>query len=181
MAVAVSDANPVARFDFARGPLRGTQLTLYRSSLVRRGASELETVPLAAIAAVRIGFERNQRQIGWGVALVGCALALLAVSGPLGSFGAHAAGELLAAGNQGVGRALVSFFRFIEAAASLLPLLAVACAVAGAGLGGLGWQGMTVLTLVLPGAERALSTRGREPALLDFAQALSDRLMALER
>jgi len=179
--MAVNDASPIARFDFARGPLRGTQLALYRSSFVRRGASELETVPLAAIAAVRIGFERDRRQIGWGAALVVCALVLLAVSGPLGSFGAHAAAELIAAGNQGVGRALVSFFHFVETVASLLPLLAVACAVAGAGLGGLGWQGMTVLTLVLPGAERALATRGREPALLDFAQALSDRLVAPER
>jgi hypothetical protein len=174
-------ANPIARFDFARGPLRGTQLTLYRTCLVRRGASELETMPLAAIAAVRIGFERNPRQIGWGAALLVGALVLFGVSGPLGSLAASAAAELVAAGNPGVGRALVSFFRAIEVAASLLPLVAVACAVAGAGLAGLGWQGRTILTLSLPGAERALGARGREPALLDFAQAVSDRLVALER
>jgi hypothetical protein len=174
-------ATPIARYDFARGPLHGTQLALYRACLVRRGADELETVPLAAIAAVRIGFERNSRQIGWGAALLVCALLLLAVSGPLGSLASQAMAELGAAGNPGVGRALISFFRAVEIFATLLPLAAVACAVAGAGLGGLGWQGMTVLTLTLAGFERALAARGREPALLDFAQSLSDRLVALER
>jgi hypothetical protein len=180
--MAVNDAvAPIARYDFARGALRGTQLALYRACLVRRAASELETIPLAALAAVRIGFERDRRQIGWGAALVACALLLFGLSGPLGSFGAQAVAELTAAGNQGVGRALISFFRAVEVIAGLLPLAAVAFAVGGAGLAGLGWQGSTILTLSLPGAERAFAARGREPALLDFAQTLSDRLVALER
>jgi len=179
--MAVNEAAPIARYDFARGPLHGTQLSLYRTCLVRRGANELETVPLAGIAAVRIGFERDPRHVAWGAGLIVGALLLFALSGPVASFGAYAVGELTAANNPGVARALISFFRLVEVLARLLPLAAVACAVAGAGLAGLGWQGRTVLTLTLAGVERALAARGRDPQLLDFAQTLSDRLVAPER
>jgi len=42
----------------------------------------------------------------------------------------------------------------------------------------LGWLGSTTLTLTLAGAERVYPIRGRDPRLLDFAEALSERVVA---
>ena len=78
-------------------------------------------------------------------------------------------------------RALFGFFRFIEVVAALLPALALACALGGAALAVLGWRGSTTLTLVLAGAEREYSVRGRDTLLLDFAELVSERLMASTR
>jgi hypothetical protein len=44
-----------------------------------------------------------------------------------------------------------------------------------------GWQGATLLTLGLSGFERVYASRGRDALLLDFAEAVSERLMVLER
>ena len=44
-----------------------------------------------------------------------------------------------------------------------------------------GWLGETVLALTLPGAERVFTVRGRDPRLLDFSEALSERIMAQPR
>jgi len=177
--MALSD--PIARFEFASGSLRGTQLTLYRSCLVHRGGSELETLPLAAIASLRVAFERDNRKLGWGAALVVLALLLLAIAAPLSGLASQAVADLTAAGGQGVARALVSFFRLLEALASLLPVLALACALGGAALAVRGWQGATTLALGLSGFERVYASRGRDTLLLDFAESVSERLMVLER
>ncbi len=171
----------LTRFDFATGRLRGTHLTLFPASLVHRGDAYLETLPLAAIASVRVGFARDARKLGWGVALVVVALLLLAVSSPIANFASGAAAELATAGTQGVARGLLAFFRFLEAVASLLPAAGLACALGGAALGALGWLGETTLALALPGAERIFTTRGRDPRLLDFSEALSERITALPR
>jgi hypothetical protein len=40
-----------------------------------------------------------------------------------------------------------------------------------------GWLGSTTLVVALPGSERVYSVRGRDPQLLEFAEALSERLM----
>jgi len=172
---------PQTRFDFTNGAHRGTHLVLYPTCLVHRGDAHLETVSLAAVAAVRVSFERDPRRIGWGVALVIIALLLLLVSGPLSALAASWASEISAAGPQGVARGLLALFHFIGAVASMLPAAGLACALAGAGLGALGWLGETTLTLALPGAERVFSTRGRDARLLDFSEALSERIMARGR
>ena len=172
---------PQIRFDFMNGAQRGTHLVLYPACLVHRGDAHLETMPLAALAAVRVSFERDLRRIGWGVALVVLALLLLLVSSPLSALAASWASEISAAGPQGVARGLLAFFHFIGAVASMLPAAGLACALAGAGLGALGWLGETTLTLALPGAERVFSTRGRDARLLDFSEALSERIMARGR
>jgi hypothetical protein len=180
--MAVSDPGvALRRFDFTAGALRGTHLTLYPSSLVHRGESHLETLPLAAIASARVGFERDARRLGWGGALIVIALVLLALSAPLSTFASGAAAEMAAAGAHGVAKGLLAFFRFLEAVASLLPALGIACAVGGAALCALGWIGETALVLTLPGAERVFRARGRDPRLLDFSEALSERMMALPR
>jgi hypothetical protein len=170
----------LTRFDFTSGLQRGSYLMLYPRSLVHRSESYLETVPLARVTAINVAFHRNTRQIGWGVALVLVALALLAIAGPLGSV-AHSAAEEMMTSTQGVARALYSVFRFIEVLAALLPAIALAAALGGVALGVLGWRGSTTLTLLLGGAERCYSVRGRDTLLLDFAEVAVERMMASAR
>ncbi|MGA8007659.1 MAG: hypothetical protein WCA17_16345, partial [Burkholderiales bacterium] len=74
---------PITSFDFTSGPLRGTHLILLPGSLLHRGGVFLETIPLHAVAAIRIAFVRSARQLAWGGALVLIALILIAVSAPL--------------------------------------------------------------------------------------------------
>ena len=170
----------LTRFDFASGSLRGSQLMLYPRSLVHRSPAHLATMPLARGPALRVSFARHPRQLGWGIALVVLALLMLVVAAPIGSV-AHGAAQEMQASGQGVARALYGFFRFVELFAALLPALALACALGGAALGVLGWRGSTTLTLVLAGSERAYSVRGRDTLLLDFAELVSERLMASTR
>jgi hypothetical protein len=105
---------------------------------------------------------------------------MLAIAAPMGS-AAHNAAQEMAASAQGVGRALLGLFHLVEMIAALLPALALACALGGAALGVLGWRGSSTLTLVLAGAERQYSVRGRDTLLLDFAELVSERLMASAR
>lgn len=178
----MSEAGPaITRFAFANGVLRGTHLTLYPSCLVHRSDTHLETLPLAAVTAVRVAFERDMRKLGWGAGLVLAALLMLAIAGPVGSFASGAASDMAAAGPQGVPKAMHAFFRSLEALASLLPVLALACVIGGGALCALGWMGGTALVVSLPGSERVYPARGRDSMLLDFAEALSERLMLLRR
>jgi hypothetical protein len=172
---------PVTRFAFTAGELRGTHLTLYPTSLVHRSDNFVETLPLAGMTAVRVAFQRDTRKLGWGIALIVAALVLLAIAGPLGSFASGAAGDMAGAGAQGVARALHGFFRLLEALASLLPVAALACVIGGGALCAFGWMGSTLLAVSLPGAERLYAARGRDTLLLDFAEALSERLMLARR
>jgi hypothetical protein len=181
MAVEVNEAAPIARFEFGTGPLRGSELVLYRISLVHRGGVELETLQIAAIAALRVAFARDTRRFGWGIAMVVGALCFLAASGPLASWSAQAVADLTVSGGQGVGRALISFFRVVEAGANLLPVASLACALGGTYLIVRGWQGYTTLTLSFGAFERSYAARGRDPLLLDFADRLSARLMSSDR
>jgi hypothetical protein len=63
------------------------------------------------------------------------------------------------------------------ALASLLPVVALACVIGGGALCAFGWMGTTILLVSLPGTERVYPVRGRDTLLLDFAEALSERLM----
>lgn len=176
-----ADASPaITRFDFPTGALRGSYFTLYATCLVHRGEQHLETLPLAGIAALRVAYERDPRRLGWGISLVVIALLVFAISGPLASFAAEAAAEMAAVGG-GVAKALHGLFRVFGAVASLLPLLAFACAAGGVALGVLGWQGSTTLVLDLAGSQRVYPVRGRNSGLLDFSEAVSERLMSLKR
>ena len=170
----------LTRFDFTSGSLRGSQLMLYPRCLVHRSESQLETVPLSRVTAIKVSFKRDARRLGWGIAAAIVALLLLAISGPLGSL-AHGAAQEMAASGQGVARALYSLFRFVELVAAVLPAIALAGAVGGAMLAVLGWRGSTTLTLTLGGAERAYSVRGRDKQLLDFAEMAAERLMSAAR
>lgn len=172
---------PITRYAFVNGDLRGSNLTLHPACLVHRSDSHLETLPLAAVTVVRVSFDRSSRKLGWGVVLLLLGLALLAIAAPLASFAGGAAGEMAVAGAQGASRMLLGFFRFLEAVAALLPVLALACVIAGGALGAFGWMGHTTLAVGIPGAERVYAARGRDTMLLDFAEALSERVTLVKR
>src|SRR5262245_38290981 len=75
--MAVNELAPIARFEFGAGPLRGSELVLYRTSVVHRGGAELETLQLGAIAALRVAFARDTLRLNWGIVLVIVALLFL--------------------------------------------------------------------------------------------------------
>ena len=176
------EAGPaISRFDFTSGALRGSHFTLYGNCLIHRGDTQMETVPLAGIAALRVAYERDARKIGWGVSLLIIALLVFAISGPLTSLAEAAAAEMAAAGGHGIARALHGVFRFFAGVTSLLPLAALLCAIGGIVLGWLGWTGKTTLVLDFAGSERVYSVLGRNATLLDFAEAVGEQLTALKR
>jgi hypothetical protein len=177
----VSEAGaPLTRFDFASGLQRGSHLSLHEHCLVHRGDSHLETVPLAAIASVRVEFERDPHKLGWGVTLFVLALVLFILSGPLSGLAAAAAEEL-SSGTQGVAKALHGMFRALEVLAGALPVVAVAVVLGGAALCVLGWLGSTTFAITIPGYERTFAVRGRNAQLLDFTEAVCERVTALQK
>jgi hypothetical protein len=177
-----NDAGPaISRYDFTSGELRRSHFTLYSNCLVHRSDTHLETLPLAAIASLRVAYERDMRKLGWGVSLVIIALIVFAISAPLAELAGGAAAEMAAAGGHGVARALYGLFRFLWSVANMLPFVAFAGALAGIALAVLGWLGSTTLVLDLAGSERAYAVRGRNPGLLDFSEAICERLMSLKR
>jgi hypothetical protein len=171
----------ITRFDFTGGEQRGSHLTLFAGCLVHRGDSHLETLPLATITSVRVAFQRNGSLLGWGIALLLAAILMLLVSAPVAGLAGAAAGEVANAGNPGVGKALYGLFRIIEAVANALPIAALAAVLGGGALAGFGWLGNTILTLTFAGAERVFTVRGRNTRLLDFSEAVSERLMQVKR
>ena len=171
----------VTRFDIESGELRGSQLSLYATCLVHRGNAFLETVPLAALAAVRVEFVRDTRRIGWGLAWLFFALIVFAIAAPLGAVAGTAAQEISAqhaTGGSGVAAALLALFRFVEALARALPFAAAVAAVGGALLCALGWIGATTLSVAFAGGERAFRVRGHNALLLAFSERVSEQIMA---
>ena len=171
----------IARFDFNGGGLRGTHLTLYGNCLVHQGGGLLETLPLSAIASVRVAFERDEGKLRWAVGLVILAALLFAVSAPVASFAGGAAAEMAGAGAQGVARALRALFQLLEAAANLLPIVAALAALGGAALGVFGWLGTTRLSIAFAGYEREYPARGRDTKLLDFTELLAAQVVSVTR
>ena len=88
--------------------------------LLHRSGQHLETLPLAAIASLRVAYERDARKIGWGISLVLIALALFVISAPMADLSSGAAAEMAAAGGHGVARALHGLFQFLLAMANAL-------------------------------------------------------------
>lgn len=177
-----SDAGPaITRYDFTSGALRGSHFTLYATCLTHRGDNHLETMPLAGIASLRVAYEHDARRIGWGVALLLVALVVYAVSAPLAGLATAGAEEMAKTDGHGVARALQAMFGFLYGVAKTMPFVALACALGGIALGVFGWIGSTTLVLDLAGSQRAYPVRGRNPGLLDFSEAVCERLMSLKR
>jgi hypothetical protein len=177
-----TDAGPaITRYDFTSGRLRGTHFTLYANCLIHRSDNHLETLPLAGIASLRVAYERDARKLGWGISLFIVALVVFAIAGPLAGLAGGAAAEMAAAGGHGVAQALHGLFRFLWAVANTLPFVAFAAALGGIALAVLGWLGSTKLVLDLSGSERIYPVRGRNAGLLDFSEAVCERLMSPKR
>lgn len=171
----------LTRFDFTSGEQRGSHLTLFAGFLVHRGESHVETLPLATITSVRVAYERNASLLGWGFTLLLAAILMLLVAAPVAGLAGAAAADLASAGNHGVAKALLSLFRILEALANALPIVALAAVLGGGALAGFGWLGSTVLTLTFAGAGRVFTVRGRDTRLMDFSEAVAERLMQVKR
>jgi hypothetical protein len=171
---------PVATYAFRSGSHRGSQLTLHAACLVHRGGRATETLPLDSVASIRVGYERDPAWLAWGVVAVLVAIVLYAISSPLAAVAESAAADV-AGGGSGVAAALHTLFRVVAAAARALPFLALAGALGGVALVGLGWLGRTVLALSFAGGEREYAVRGHDRALLDFAEAAAQKLVQVRR
>jgi hypothetical protein len=165
---------PIASFEFSTGPLRGTQLSLYGTRLLHHGIGQMDSMALGAIAAVRVGYERDVRRIGWGVVLALVAVLFFAVAGPLSGAAAEAAAEV--SGGHSIARLLRGTLLVLGAIASLLPAVGVACLLGGGALAAFGWIGTTTLVLSLPATDRAYAVRGQSRMLVDFAELLAERV-----
>jgi len=165
---------PIAFFQFDNGPLRGTQLSLFAARLLHQGAGQMESITLSAVAAVRVGFERNFGRIGWGGVLIVAALLLFLAAGPLSGLAADAAAEIT--GKNAVAQLLRGTLHTLGALASVLPAAGVAALLGGGALIAFGWIGLTTVVLSLPAAERAYSVRGQSRMLVDFAELLAERV-----
>ncbi|MDH4095188.1 MAG: hypothetical protein OEV81_10435 [Betaproteobacteria bacterium] len=165
---------PIASFQFSNGPLRGTQLALYAARLLHQGAGQMESITLSAVAAVRVGFERDVARITWGGVLIVAAALLFLAAGPLSGLAADAAAEIT--GKNAVAQLLRGTLHALGALASVLPAAGVAALLGGGALAAFGWIGMTTVVLSLPAAERAYSVRGQSRMLVDFAELLAERV-----
>ncbi|HUN69895.1 MAG TPA: hypothetical protein VMU46_13935 [Burkholderiales bacterium] len=169
----------LAEFEFHSGPQRGSHLALYANRLVHQGGDSAETVPLAQLAAVRVAFERDPRNLNWAIALLVFALILAAVSGPLqNGIASLAAGIKEHAGRESLDAVLLASFSALGGLARLLaPLAAVLAAIAVALLVFF-MLGQTILTLSFAAVERAYAVRGRNRLLFEFAETLAGQLAA---
>ena len=165
---------PIASFNFVAGPLRGTQLALFGARLLHHGVGQMESIALAAVAAVRVAYERDFGRMVWGAVLAAMALALFVVSGPLSGLATEAVVEV--SGTHAIAQLLRGTLHVLGAIASVLPALGVACLLGGGALAALGWIGTTTLVLSLPAAERAYAVRGQSRLLVDFAELLAERV-----
>jgi hypothetical protein len=158
---------------------RGGRLTLYANRLVHQGGDSMETVPLAQLAAVGVGFERDPAKLGWAVALLVVALVCALSSGPLQSgIGALAASVKDHAGRESLEAVLLASFSALGALARLLVPLAVLLAAGAAALVFFFWYGATVLSFSFAATQRSHRVHGRDPHLLDFANSVAEQLAA---
>jgi hypothetical protein len=165
----------LTEFDFGSGG----RLALYANRLVLNVADAMESMPLAHMASVRVAFERDPRKLNWAVGLLVLALLLAMASGPLqGLATALAAGIREQAGRESLDAVLLSSASALHGFARLLSPLAVALSALAAALLVFFWLGLTTLTLSFAATERAFPVRGRNPLLVQFAEAVANQLAA---
>ena len=167
---------PVAEIEL-RGLHAGSRLTLFPSRIVHSGQDAMETVPLAQLAAVGVGFRRDSRKLNWAIGLLVVALILAVISGPLREWMFSLASKLGEPGRrEGLDAVLASVFGVIAAVARLMTPLALLLGAIATVLGAFFWLGATVLTLSFGASEREFSALGRNPQFVDFAHAVSEQL-----
>ena len=169
--------NPIAEFEISSGALRGSRLTLYTNRLVHVSGESMEAVPLAQLASVGVAFERDPRKLNWGMALLVIALILAMASGPLqGMISALAAGVKDHSGRESLDAVLLAAFSVLGGLARLFVPLAVLLAAGAAALLAFFGLGLTTLRLNFAAVEREFPVRGRNPFLVQFAEAVAAQL-----
>lgn len=170
---AVKTESPLATFEFRRGELAGSHLSLFDVCMIHRSADSFETFPLDRIGALQAAFERNAGRIAWGGALIFVALLLVAVFLPLRMLVASIAGEV---SPQVEGTFLPVALRAVAFCVSLIPVASLALAAWGVTWLVLGWIGETVMRVAVGPGEKAFSSRGRDPSLYEFAESVSAQI-----
>jgi len=175
----VSLNQSLAEFEIGSGVQRGSRLTLYANRLLHQGKDAMECIPLAQLASVRVAFERDPRKLNWAVALLVAALILALVSGPLQNWMSELAGKVTASGGrESLEAALLAIFMALGLVARLLFPVAMMLAAGAIALLVFFWLGRTTLTLSFAATERAFAVTGRNPFLVQFAEAIADQLAA---
>lgn len=164
---------PLATFEFRRGELAGSHLSLFRACLVHRSAERLETIHLDRVGALCVAFEREAGRIAWGCALLIIAGLLVAAYFPLRLLIASTAGEVSA---QLQGTFLPAALRALDFLSSLLPIAGIALATWGLAWLVLGLIGETVVRVVIAPVERVFASRGRDPLLIEFAESVAAQI-----
>lgn len=175
---------PITEYRFGSGEQRGSQFTLYPGRLLHEGGDVIEHMPLAHLAAVRIEFVRESGKLKWAIIFLVVAAILTTLSGPLQSIAVAAGSEVAEHAKRegapgGVSGALQLTFRAMQRGAASLPTIALALGAWAAVLLVFFWWGRTTLTLTVGASERDYAVRGRDPMLMSFAEALSERLAEL--
>jgi hypothetical protein len=169
----VTEGAALASFEFSRGDLAGSHLSLFDSRLVHRSADHFEAMPLDHIGAVSAGFERDSGRIAFGCALLFVGFLLLASFWPLRMLVGSALADVA---GQAQGGFLLAALHALDLCVALLPFASVAFILWATASIALGWIGETVLRVLISGSERAYVTRGLDPALLEFAESLSAQI-----
>ncbi len=169
----MSIETPLATFEFRRGNLAGSHLSLFNACLVHRSAERFETIHLDRVGALGVAFERETGRIAWGCGLLFLAGLLIALYFPLRLLIASLAGEVSA---QLQGTFLPMALRALEFLVSLLPVAGVALAVWGIAWLTLGLIGETVVRVAIAPIERVFASRGRDPLLFEFAESVAAQI-----
>lgn len=163
----------LTEFEFASG----ARLSLYTNRVVLHGPDAMESVPLAHLASVRVAFERDARKLNWAIGLSLAALVLAAMSGPLQAWMQALSGAVAKrGGGESLEAVLLASFGAIQHLARLFVPVALALFAGAAALLFFFWLGQTMLTLAFAATERAFPVRGRNPLLVQFAEAVADQL-----
>jgi hypothetical protein len=169
----MANETALATFEFRRGDLAGSHLSLFETCLVHRGADGFETLPLDRISALRVAFERDPSRIAWGGALLFIALVLAAAFVPMRMLVASMAGEVAA---QAQGTFLPAAIRAVDFCVTLLPFASLGLAAWGITWLVLGWIGETVMRVAAGSGEKVFAMRGRDPLLYEFAESVSAQI-----
>ncbi len=164
---------PLATFEFRRGELSGSHLSLFSASLVHRGADGFESIHLDRVAAIGVAYERDSGRIFWGGALLFIATAVFGAFWPLRMLVASMAGEVNA---QTQGGFLPAALRAFDLGVSLLPAASLGMAFWAIALLVLGRIGETVLRVVVAPVERVFAVRGRDPLFCEFGESVSAQI-----
>lgn len=164
----------------AEARVGGGALSLYPELLTHLSEAMTETIPLAQLASVRTAFEREAGKLGGAIALGLVAGLLFLVTAPPRAWLSALADKAADPGaRESLESMLHTVFAALAGAAAALPSIAAVLLFAGAALVALWAYGRTTLTLCFAATERVVSLRGRNAALIEFADSLAARLSAL--